>query len=651
MKYLRTITLPVLVLLAVLLQHSYASAQGISQLQQFTSTTTPLSAITQTTFGKAIKITGLTAGQCLTLDSGSLLTASPCASLVLPYFASTTIGNGTAAGGLTVFGGATTTGNAYFASNVGIGSISPTNQLEVRLSGSSNTTINGGTVAITANNASTPILSVTGSNSADLLRITGPSSQPVLYALSSGNVGLGTTTPSQKLTIAGGNIWQTASTPTLVGSVIPTNVSRGLAVSGKFVYFPGNAGTAGLQVIDVSNPQSPIVVATVASTGQAPSGSTPAISGQYLFLLMNSTTNSVRIYDISAVQPRQVAIVNAGVVPLSVKVSGRYMYLDGGSAGLLIYDISDITAPKLISTTALPNVAGIHAMTLQGAYLYVGEATTTAAGAGLNIIDVSNPTAPSIVGTFAPQNQVSAISVVGRYAYLGETTTNTGLEVVDVSNPASPTSVATLAVGSVLTDSVDEFPIAGNYLYFAGSSNMQVIDISNPAVPSIIGSTFGSGARGMTMSGKYLYVGAADLRIYDISGAMLPSANIGSLEALDFKVVGDANIAKSINVQGGLSTGIQGIYSRGGLSVNIASTTALNQIAASFMGGNVGIGTTTPFSKLHVSSGAAATTTVSFGEVGNNTSHSCFNTKNTAGADISFYFIGVSMIVENNLCK
>lgn len=67
--------------------------------------------------------------------------------------------------------------------------------------------------------------------------------------------------------------------------------------------------------------------------------------------------------------------------------------------------------------------------------------------------------------------------------------------------------------------------------------------------------------------------------------------------------------------------------------------------------GNVGIGTTTPYSKLHVSSGAGATTTVTFGEVGSATSDTCFNTKNTAGSDISFYFVGTTMVVENNKCR
>jgi hypothetical protein len=54
--------------------------QGISQLQQFTGTTSPSSAITQATFGKALKITGLATGACLSLDSNNILTTTACGS-------------------------------------------------------------------------------------------------------------------------------------------------------------------------------------------------------------------------------------------------------------------------------------------------------------------------------------------------------------------------------------------------------------------------------------------------------------------------------------------------------------------------------------------------------------------------------------------
>src|SRR5437773_6332467 len=80
-----------ILLLLALLAASPAHAQGISQLQQFTSTTSPSSAITQTTFGKAIKITGLATGNCLTLDSNGILTTTTCGSGGSSTFGTTSI--------------------------------------------------------------------------------------------------------------------------------------------------------------------------------------------------------------------------------------------------------------------------------------------------------------------------------------------------------------------------------------------------------------------------------------------------------------------------------------------------------------------------------------------------------------------------------
>ena len=59
----------------------------------------------------------------------------------LTAYATSTIGNGAQAGGLTISGGATTTGNAYFAGNVGIGNVSPASKLDVTLSATSSAAI------------------------------------------------------------------------------------------------------------------------------------------------------------------------------------------------------------------------------------------------------------------------------------------------------------------------------------------------------------------------------------------------------------------------------------------------------------------------------------------------------------------------------
>ncbi len=73
-------------------------------------------------------------------------------------------------------------------------------------------------------------------------------------------------------------------------------------------------------------------------------------------------------------------------------------------------------------------------------------------------------------------------------------------------------------------------------------------------------------------------------------------------------------------------------------------------------GGNVGVGTTTPQHKFVVTStpagnGSISTTTTDFGTFGTTTSRFCINAKNSAGGDISIYYVGTTEVIENNACR
>jgi len=70
----------------------------------------------------------------LSLGGGSVSGLSTFSSGVLSL-ASSTVGDGTQAGGLTISGGATTTGNAYFAGNIGIGTENPQSRLDIEFNG------------------------------------------------------------------------------------------------------------------------------------------------------------------------------------------------------------------------------------------------------------------------------------------------------------------------------------------------------------------------------------------------------------------------------------------------------------------------------------------------------------------------------------
>ena len=65
-----------------------------------------------------------------------------------------------------------------------------------------------------------------------------------------------------------------------------------------------------------------------------------------------------------------------------------------------------------------------------------------------------------------------------------------------------------------------------------------------------------------------------------------------------------------------------------------------------------GFGTSTPgFKGFSFTEGASATTTINFGDLGDTSSKTCFNAKTSTGSNVSFYFVGTSMVVESNLCN
>jgi uncharacterized LabA/DUF88 family protein len=132
--------------------------------------------------------------------------------------ASSTIGNGTGAGGLTISGGATTTGNAYFAGNVGIGTTGPEGALHILTGSAGTVTANGSADELVLESTGNAGLSILSANNAENFIMFGDAdnnqrgtvgyNHPSDYMWfstagteavrinSTGNVGIGTTTPT-----------------------------------------------------------------------------------------------------------------------------------------------------------------------------------------------------------------------------------------------------------------------------------------------------------------------------------------------------------------------------------------------------------------------------------------------------------------------
>jgi hypothetical protein len=504
--------------------------------------------------------------------------------------------------------------------NVGVGTTSPTSSFFIQGIGGTNpfaiasstgasmlTLLQNGNVGI---GTTTPIskLSIVGTagSTSNIFTIASSSNSAYMVVTSAGNVGIGTTTPSSKIALAGGNFTHTAlGNPTLKGTYNTTGNASGVFVSGKYAYVADTA--SGLHIIDISNPTAPILIGTYDTAGNAYN---VFVSGKYAYVA--DDTAGLQIIDVSnPFAPFLVSTYNTTGNANGVYVSGKYAYVADSASGLQIIDISNPAAPSLTGTY---NTSGsAFSVYTAGKYAYVGDFT-----AGLQIIDISNPVSPALIGTYNTPNFAGITYVSGKYAYVADTNT---LQIIDISNPA----LLALAGSYTSASSVNGLYVSGKYAYLAdAAAGLTIIDVSSSTAPILIGGYDTSGtADGVYVSGKYAYVAdrASGLQIVDINGIETPALYAGNIEANVLNVTENIIAGGDIYAQGGLNIGMSGIFSRGTISAYVASSTQTNAVVANFMGGNVGIGSSTP-TALFLIQGSSSAPTLTLMDVASSTGSS-----------------------------
>jgi hypothetical protein len=158
-------------------------------------------------------------------------------------------------------------------------------------------------------------LEVVGSISGTTLIATGTGAKPLIFTSSPwGGVGIGTTTPTQRLTVSGGSILALAggTVKTLSGVNIGAQVND-VAVAGKYAYV-ASANSPNFRIVDISNPTNP---RTISSINFGYEAKAVAVAGKYVYLGTTTTTNEAfRIIDVSNPQlPLQVAKLDVGETP------------------------------------------------------------------------------------------------------------------------------------------------------------------------------------------------------------------------------------------------------------------------------------------------------------------------------------------------
>jgi len=301
-------------------------------------------------------------------------------------------------------------------------------------------------------------------------------------------------------------------------------------------------GTSGLQIIDVSNPPSPVTVSSVDIPGNAldislsPDGSKAYVAAGYLGLQIIDVSNPSNPVIMGSVDTRGYA------QSVSLSPDGSKAYIAAGQSGLQIIDVRNPSNPVIMGSVDTPGSALGVSLSADGSKAYVADESS-----GLQIIDFGNRPSPIVIksvetreyarSSLSPRASVSPGVIIGSVDTLGNAYSislsadgskayvaagQSGLQIIDVSNPSNPVIMGSVDTpGSALGVSLSA---DGSKAYVADeSSGLQIIDVSNPVNLVIMGSVDTPGsALGVSQSsdGSKTYVadGYLGLQIIDIFG-------------------------------------------------------------------------------------------------------------------------------------
>jgi hypothetical protein len=385
-------------------------------------------------------------------------------------------------------------------------------------------------------------------------------SGPDIYR-ETGNVGIGTTTASEKLTIVGGNIVHSpdSSSYQKVGSLQvlsnPVNAEMfHLRIHGRYGYMlvKNTGANSRMDIYDFEDPTRP----TIAGSVDIPNLSSPldmAVEGDYVYV---SNQLGVGVQIINVENKKNPKLVNT--FPVGSQLSGiqahqGFLYVEGfNTRELYVIDVRQPESPKLASTLPL-GVTGNWDFTISGGYLYILEY------GWLDVVDISDPYNLEWRG-WVGMGYASGIEVSGDMAYV-ISGSNDRIQIVDVSDPDAPVYKTDFSLG----DNPTSFEVEGDYLYWSDSVTREVyiVDVSSSTAPRLVHTLDYSLGRpySIDVEGPYMYI--ADIITGTLDVYSVPSINTTALVSSSLQT-GDVNVKKHLTVKG--DTFLETLkVSRGGL--------------------------------------------------------------------------------------
>ena len=305
------------------------------------------------------------------------------------------------------------------------------------------------------------------------------------------------------------------ASPVLRGQYITTDRSLGVAVLGGFAYVAMR--NAGLGVFDISSPAKPRLVNSITTGGFADE------------LVIRATANGVFAYVSSGGALQVVDVTNpdnlilrgqsAAVTdwwrPHSLAFAGNRVFIADNWEGLKVIDTSDPDAPTVLSNyNADGFISGVAAV---GSRVYLRRDA-----GGVSVCDVVSGNLQRIGSTSAgPVAKGNNVAVLGGYVFCSGQ--EYGLSIYDTTSPTAPAYRTTFDATS---GDYRSLSLDGTTVYAATQSRgLKVFNSGNPA-NSTLRSQFlpasGSGQKVETVQNQVFFSGDGYVRILDVSNPDSP---------------------------------------------------------------------------------------------------------------------------------
>lgn len=240
------------------------------------------------------------------------------------------------------------------------------------------------------------------------------------------------------------------ASPRIAGTYDYPGSPREVAVSGTTV---GLADGPTLQIIDVSNPENPVFIASLDPDPASNSDALGVAASGNTICIIGDTSAGMRVIDVS--DPKNSVMsdkIDVGYAQ-AVLVSGDYAYV-GGYNKMSVVDINPRhTGDYMTLIGAVDTTDSVENITMAGNYIYLAIGKQ-----GIQTIDITDPSKPITIGVMNTFSDAKDVAVSGKTAFVADYFS--GLAIFPI--PVELTSV-TVSTENGISVTIPQTNVAGPY--------------------------------------------------------------------------------------------------------------------------------------------------------------------------------------------